>query len=133
LIPTGEILPVKGTPFDFTTPATIGSRIDEVKSGYDHNYVLSDKPRLLAAFAGRVRDPKTGTAMEVWTTEPGVQLYTSNFMDGSLKGIGGAYGKHAALCLETQHFPDAVHHPNFPTTVITPGETFKSETIYKFI
>lgn len=132
LIPTGQIAPVKGTAFDFTTPATIGSRIAEVKGGYDHNYVLAEKPRALA-LAGRVRDPKGGTAMEIWTTEPGIQLYTSNFMDGTIKGVGGAYNKHAALCLETQHFPDAVHHANFPSTVIAPGEQFKSETIYKFI
>jgi aldose 1-epimerase len=131
LIPTGEIKPVKGTAMDFTKAATIGSRIGEVKGGYDHNYVLSEKPRPLA-FAGRVREPKSGRTMEVWTTEPGVQLYTSNFMDGSVKGIGGAYNKHAAFCLETQHFPDSPHHPNFPSTIISPGEEFKSQTIYKF-
>lgn len=131
LIPTGEIKEVKGTPFDFTKPATIGSRIDQIKGGYDHNYVLAEKTRP-PAFAARVHEPKSGRTMEVWTTEPGVQLYTSNFMDGSLKGIGGAYGKHAAFCLETQHFPDSPHHPNFPTTTIKPGEEFKSQTIYKF-
>jgi aldose 1-epimerase len=131
LIPTGEIKSVAGTPFDFTKPATIGSRINELSGGYDHNYVLSDKPHPVA-LAGRVRDPKSGRTMEIWTTEPGVQLYTSNFMDGSLKGIGGTYGKHCAFCLETQHFPDSVHQPKFPTTELKPGEEFKSTTIYKF-
>jgi aldose 1-epimerase len=132
LIPTGEIKPVKGTAMDFTKTATIGSRITEVKGGYDHNYVLAEKPRPLA-FAGRVREPKSGRTMEVWTTEPGVQLYTSNFMDGSVKGIGGAYNKHAAFCLETQHFPDSPNHANFPSTAIAPGEEFKSRTVYKFL
>jgi aldose 1-epimerase len=132
LIPTGEIKSVKDTPFDFTKPNTIGARIAQIPGGYDHNYVLAEKPRPLA-FAGRVREPKSGREMEVWTTEPGVQLYTSNFMDGSVKGIGGAYQKHAAFCLETQHFPDSPHHPNFPSTEIRPGQEFTSQTIYKFL
>jgi len=131
LIPTGEIKSVKGTPFDFTTPHTIGERIAQVKGGYDHNYVLAEKPRQLT-LAGRAREPKSGRTMEIWTTEPGVQLYTSNHMDGSLKGIGGTYGAHGAFCLETQHFPDSPHHLNFPTTEIKPGETFTSQTVYKF-
>lgn len=131
LIPTGEIKSVKGTPFDFTKPERIGARIEQVKGGYDHNYVLADKPRPVA-LAGRARDPKSGRTMEIWTSEPGVQLYTSNFMDGSLKGIGGSYGKHAAFCLETQHYPDSPNQPKFPSTVLRPGGEFKSTTIYKF-
>lgn len=132
LIPTGEIKSVKGTPFDFTKPAAIGSRIAEVTRGYDHNYVLCDKPRALS-LAGRARDLKLGRTMEIWTTEPGVQLYTSNFMDGTVKGNGGAYQKHAAFCLETQHFPDSVHHENFPTTVLKPNQEYKTTTVYKFV
>lgn len=131
LIPTGDLRSVKGTPFDFTTMHTIGSRIGEIKGGYDHNFVLADAPRKLT-MAARARDPKSGRTMEVWTTEPGVQFYTSNFMDGSVKGNGGAYGKHCAFCLETQHFPDSIHHPNFPTVVLKPGQEFKSQTVYKF-
>ncbi len=131
LIPTGEIASVKGSALDFTKQTTIGSRIAEVKGGYDHNFVLSEKPRPLA-LAACTRDPKSGRTMEVWTTEPGVQLYTSNHMDGSIRGNGGTYGPHGAVCLETQHFPDSVHQPSFPSTELRPGQEFKSTTVYKF-
>lgn len=131
LIPTGELASVHDTALDFTKPSLIGTRIAEIKGGYDHNFVLSEKPRPLA-LAARTRDPKSGRTMEVWTTEPGIQLYTSNHMDGSIKGNGGTYGPHAAVCLETQHFPDSVHQPSFPSTELRPGQEFKSTTIYKF-
>jgi aldose 1-epimerase len=135
LIPTGKIEPVQGTPLDFTKPVAIGARIDQLKgkpNGYDHNFVLRSggKRRALAA---RVREPKSGRVMEMFTTEPGVQFYTGNFLDGSVKGNGGvAYKKHQGFCLEAQHFPDSVNHPNFPSTILEPGQTYKQTTIYKF-
>jgi len=135
MIPTGEIRPVQGTPLDFTKPATFGARIDEIKGepgGYDHNYVLRgdhNKPVL----AARVREPKSGRVLEMLTTEPGVQLYTANFLDGTLRGKGGVvYKKHQAFCLEAQHFPDAVHHASFPSTILRPGATYAQTTIYRF-
>lgn len=135
LIPTGKIAPVKGTPLDFTKPTAIGSRYNDLTAepkGYDHNFVLRGHGEL-TALAARVFEPKSGRVMEVYTTEPGVQLYTSNFMDGTLKGKGGVtYKKHGAFCLETQHYPDSPNKPDFPTTVLKPGQTFKSTTIYKF-
>jgi len=134
-IPTGEILPVKGTPLDFTKPTAIGARIAEMKGnpgGYDHNFVLNGEPGKLG-LAARVTDPVSGRQLEVWTTEPGVQLYTSNSLNGSITGKGGVrYGQHAGFCLETQHFPDSVHHPNFPSTILKPGSVYRQETIYKF-
>jgi len=135
LIPTGEIQPVKGTPLDFTTPAAIGSRIAEMKGdpgGYDHNYVLSKETGKLK-LAARVMDPASGRQMEVWTTEPGVQFYSGNFLDGTITGKRGVvYGKHSAFCLETQHFPDSVNHPGFPSVILRPGDVYRTETIYKF-
>jgi aldose 1-epimerase len=132
LIPTGEIAGVKGTPMDFTKPATIGSRIAQVKGGYDHNYVISMEGAKTPVFAVRVREPRSRRIMEVLTTQPGVQFYTGNFLDGSLKGIGGAYKKHYGFCLETQHFPDSVNQPKFPTTILEPGKTYHHTTIYRF-
>lgn len=135
LIPTGEIRSVKGTPLDFTKPATIGSRITQITDktgGYDHNFVLRSKGKKLA-LASRVFEPKTGRIMEMYTTEPGVQLYTANFLDGKLKGKDGVvYQKHQAFCLEAQHFPDSVNHPDFPSVILRPGETYKQATVYKF-
>jgi aldose 1-epimerase len=136
MIPTGEIASVQDTVFDFTEPHSIGERIDQVPGGppvgYDHNYVINGKPGQLR-IAARVQEPKTGRQMEVWTTEPGVQFYTSNFMDGSVKGKGGiTYPRHGAFCLETQHYPDSINHPDFPSTVLRPGQTYTSTTIYKF-
>jgi aldose 1-epimerase len=138
LIPTGELRPVKGTPLDFTKPTAIGARINDdyeqlqLGHGYDHNFVINRKDDSLT-LAARVREPNSGRVLEVFTTQPAVQLYTSNFLDGSIVGKHGhAYQKHAALCLETQHFPDSPNHPDFPSTILRPGETFRSETTYKF-
>jgi aldose 1-epimerase len=135
LIPTGEIKPVKGTPFDFTQPTAIGARIAMAGGnpvGYDLNYVLRavEPPPFPAA---RVREPKSGRVMEVLTTEPGIQFYSGNFLDGTNKGKGGAvYQKHAGFCLEAQKFPDSPNKPNFPSAVLRPGQTYKQTTIYKF-
>jgi aldose 1-epimerase len=134
LIPTGEIKSVKGTPMDFTTPHTIGSRIEQLKGtgGYDHNYVLRGEGKGLH-LAVRVNDPKTGRVMEMYSTEPGVQFYTGNFLDGTLKGRGGVtYQRHQGFCLEAQHFPDSVNHPNFPSVILRPGQTYTQTTVYKF-
>jgi len=130
LIPTGEIGSVIGTPLDFTKPAAIGSRIAQVPPGYDHNYVLNSSDGSLA-FAARVRDPKSGRVMDVLTTQPGVQLYTANYMN-MLGKASAAYKKHAGLCLETQHFPDSVNHPDFPSTILTPGKTYSQVTVFRF-
>lgn len=138
LIPTGALKPVAGTPFDFRTPHTIGERIGAKDAqlaaggGYDHNFVL-DKPAGDLALAARVSEPTSGRVMEVLTTEPGVQFYTGNFLDGTLTGKSGkVYGKRAAFCLETQHFPDSPNKPEFPTTVLRPGERYRTTTIYRF-
>jgi aldose 1-epimerase len=131
LIPTGELKPVKGTPFDFTTPHTVGERIAQVPGGYDHNWVLNTETGQHAA--ATVYDPASGRTLEVTTDEPGVQFYTGNFLDGTLKGKGGTvYGKHAGFCLETQHFPDSPNQPKFPTTILKPGETLHSSSTYTF-
>jgi aldose 1-epimerase len=134
LIPLGDPAPVKDTPMDFTKPMTIGSRIDKVQGGYDHNYNLNKKPGEEMSLAAKVVDPKSGRVMVVTTTQPGVQLYTANFLDGSIKADGGkiSYPKYGALCLETQHYPDSPNHPKYPTTVLKPGETYKQTTIYTF-
>ncbi len=135
LVPTGELAPVAGTPLDFTKATPIGRRIKDIKAepvGYDHNFVLrgdGSKP----AFAARVRDPKSGRVLEVFTTEPGIQFYTGNFLDGSNKGKGGvAYKQHGAFCLEAQHFPDSVNQPNFPSTILRPGQVYTQTTVYRF-
>ncbi|SNC67602.1 aldose 1-epimerase [Hymenobacter gelipurpurascens] len=131
LIPTGELRPVKGTPFDFTSPHAIGERIGQVPGGYDHNWVLNEAKGMHAA--ATVYEPTTGRTMEVRTTEPGIQFYTGNFLDGTLKGKGGqVYGKHAGFCLETQHFPDSPNQPSFPSTILKPGQTLHSTTTYTF-
>ncbi len=140
LIPTGELRDVAGTPLDFTTATSIGKRISEnyeqlvFGKGYDHNWVLaraeSEKGLTLAAEA---YDPKSGRKLEVLTTEPGVQFYSGNFLDGSAKGKGNkAYGQRAAFCLETQHFPDSPNHPNFPGTLLKPNSVFHSQTVFRF-
>jgi aldose 1-epimerase len=132
LIPTGEIVPVAGTPFDFTKPHTIGERIAAVEGGYDHNFVLRSGGGTMA-MAAHVEEPESGRIMEVWTDQPAIQLYTGNFLDGSVVGKGGkAYQKHFAFCLETQHFPDSPNHPNFPSTVLRPGEVYRTVSVYKF-
>lgn len=139
LIPTGEIAPVAGTPFDFRTPARIGARIAEPNEqlrygrGYDHNWVLDRGGGRGLAHAARLLDPSSGRTLDVSTTEPGVQFYTGNFLDGTIVGKnGGAYGQRAALCLETQHFPDSPNQANFPTTILRPGETYRSRTVFAF-
>jgi aldose 1-epimerase len=135
LIPTGEIKPVKGTPLDFTAPQVIGARFAQLHNepvGYDANYVLNSGGKSLA-LAARVHEPVSGRVMEVYTTQPGVQLYTANYLDGSLTGKRGiVYQQHDALCLETQHFPDSVNQPNFPSVMLRPGETYRQTTVFKF-
>jgi aldose 1-epimerase len=139
LIPTGELRPVAGTPFDFRQATAVGARIEQddeqIKTGhgYDHNWVLdagmNDKPVLAATLF----DPTSGRVMQVLTTEPGLQVYTGNFLDGTIKGKGGqAYQRRSAICLETQHFPDSPNHPDFPSTTMAANKKFHSTTIYKF-
>ena len=140
LIPTGELRPVKGTPFDFTTSTKIGARIDDAYDqivlghGYDHNFVLNRKPGDTGlVLAARAYDPSSGRVLEVSTTQPGVQFYTGNFLDGTVTGKQGhVYKRRYGFCLETQHFPDSPNHPDFPTTILKSGETFKSQTVFKF-
>lgn len=137
-IPTGELRPVEGTPFDFRVRAAIGARIDDadpqLKSalGYDHNYVLNGTAGEVR-LAARVYEPKHGRVMDVLTTQPGVQFYTGNHLDGSVKGKGGVtYGFRYGFCLETQHFPDSPNKPNFPSTRLDPGQIFHHKTIFRF-
>ncbi|MCD4823302.1 MAG: galactose mutarotase [Phycisphaerae bacterium] len=132
LMPIGEISPVKGSPLDFTSPVAIGSRIERVEGGYDHNYVLNGYDGSLKP-AGSVCDPASGRAMEVFTTEPGMQFYSGNFLDGSIQGKGAVYDRHTGFCLETQHFPDSPNQPDFPSTILEPGEKYRQTTIYKFL
>ena len=139
LIPTGEIREVKGTPMDFTDGKKIGADINadyqqlEYGNGYDHNWVLSKPQQDMMTLAAEVYEPTTGRKMEVHTTEPGLQFYAGNFLDGSEVGKNGvAYEYRTAFCLEAQHFPDSPNHENFPSTVLKPGETYKKQTIYKF-
>jgi aldose 1-epimerase len=139
-IPTGEIASVEGTPFDFRKPTPVGSRIDadneQIKrgKGYDHNFVLNGGPERSAPHhAARVVDPSTGRTMDVATTEPGMQLYTGNNLDGSAVGKSGrAYGRRTSMCFETQHFPDSPNHANFPSAILRPGEKFQSRTVFTF-
>jgi len=136
LIPTGQLAPVVGTPFDFTHATTIGDRIDanneqlKFAGGYDHNWVVRGVPGTLRP-AAKVYDPSSGRVLTVETTEPGIQFYAGNFLDGSAKGPAGKpYVKRSALCLETQHFPDSPNHPNFPSTELKPGHTYHSVTTF---
>jgi aldose 1-epimerase len=138
LIPTGQLQFVKGTPFDFTTRTAIGARInsddEQIKrgGGYDHNFVLNARTGFMK-LAGEAYDPKTGRVMEVRTTEPGLQFYTGNFLDGSIRGKGGkVYNKRYGFCMETQHFPDSPNQHAFPTTILKPGERYTSQTSYRF-
>ena len=140
LIPTGELRPVKGTPLDFTTSTRVGARIDDsydqmvLAHGYDHNWVINRKSNDNGlVLAARVYEPTSGRVLEVSTTQPGVQFYTGNFLDGTVTGKHGhVYKRRYGLCLETQHFPDSPNHPDFPSTILRPGETFKSKTVFKF-
>ena len=133
LIPTGKIETVKGTPFDFTTPKLIGKDLGSVKGGYDHNWVLNRTSTGLEKIS-TVYHAASGRFMEVFTTEPGIQFYSGNFLDGTLTNTKGGkkYIQHAALCLETQHFPDSPNEPSFPNTILKPGETYTHTTVYKF-
>jgi aldose 1-epimerase len=138
LIPTGELAPVAGTPFDFTSPHTIGERIgakDEqlrFGGGYDHNFVLDSTDGSLA-LAATVYEPVSGRVLEVLTTEPGLQFYSGNFLDGKLTGKSGdTYVYRGAFCLESQHFPDSINQPSFPSAVLRPGQTYRSTTVYRF-
>ena len=138
LIPAGELRPVKGTPLDFTTSTRVGARIDDsydqivLAHGYDHNWVINRKGDGLT-LAARVYEPTTGRVLEVTTTQPGVQFYTGNFLDGTVTGKAGhVYKRRYGLCLETQHFPDSPNHPDFPSTILRPGEKFHQETVFKF-
>jgi aldose 1-epimerase len=138
-IPTGEFRDVRGTPFDFTTPKSLGRDIDmdneqlAFGGGYDHNFVLGNQGKLERV--ARLSEPRSGRIMEVYTTEPGLQVYTANSLTGTGTDIGKggkAYGPRSAVCLETQHFPDSPHHPSFPSTVLNPGEEYRSTTVYRF-
>ncbi len=131
LIPTGEIKAVKDTPMDFTSPTAIGARIAQVKGGYDHNYVLNNSDGSMA-LAARVYEPKTGRVMEISTTEPGIQFYSGNFLDGTNKGKGAVYNTHSGFCLETQHFPDSPNKPDFPSVVLKPGQKYSHLIVHKF-
>lgn len=139
MIPTGELRPVKGTPLDFSAPTPIGARInsdyEQIKlgNGYDHNWVLNQAVPGVLTHAATVTEPTSGRVMEVWTTEPGVQFYTGNFLDGSITGKGGwTYQARNGFCFEPQHYPDSPNQPGFPTTVLKPGEIFKNTMLYKF-
>jgi aldose 1-epimerase len=138
LIPTGELAPVEGTPFDFRKPTAIGVRIDQANEqltngkGYDHNFVLNRKGAGLQ-HAVSVVDPKSGRSLDVATTEPGVQFYTGNFLNGTVTGKSGhVYNQRTGFCLETQHFPDSPNHPNFPSAILRPGQTYASQTVFTF-
>lgn len=134
LIPTGETASVKNTPLDFTTPTRLGARMDAFLpklNGYDHNYVLGPGSANPVLFA-RLREPKSGRVMEVLTTEPGVQLYGGNHLQKMVGSGGAVYGPHGGVCLETQHFPDSVHHPEFPSTIVRPGQVMRSATVFRF-
>lgn len=137
-IPTGEILRVEGTPFDFRTPKTIGQDIDadneQIKNGagYDHCFVLNKKEEGELSFAAKIKEPISGRTMEVYTTEPGVQVYTDNWADGYKGQNGATFPRRSAICFEAQHFPDSPNRPYFPSVVLNPGEQYTQKTIYKF-
>ena len=138
LIPTGELRAVKGTPFDFSTAHAIGERVNSTDEqmkfggGYDHNWVLDNQGGSLA-LAAVVHEPTTGRTMEVLTTEPGLQFYCGNFLDGKLTGKSGRpYEFRNGFCLETQHYPDSPNQPSFPSTILRPGQTLKSTTVFRF-
>ena len=138
-IPTGEIVSVKGTPFDFTTPHTVGERIDDPNdiqikngAGYDHCYVLNKKQPSEFSFAVKVTEPVSGRTMEMYTTEPGVQFYSSNWSTGYGGQHGATFPRRSALCFEAQHFPDSPNRPYFPSVILEPGQTYRQKTMYRF-
>jgi aldose 1-epimerase len=137
LIPTGKLIPVKGTPFDFTSPKVIGAKIDDESDdqikkggGYDHCWAINGSDNSLKQIA-IVHEPESGRVMEVSTTEPGVQFYTGNFLNGKASGKGVTYTKRMGFCLETEHYPDSPNQPQFPSVVLRPGETYHTTTSYK--
>lgn len=133
-VPTGEIMPVKGTPFDFTSEKRIGDRIHEVGLGYDHNYVLDcgeERPDGLK-HAAKLKDPSSSRVLDLWSNAPGMQFYTGNYVNGIVGKGGAVYGKHAGVCLETQGFPNAVNQENFPSVVVRPGDKYKHTMLYEF-
>ena len=144
LIPTGQIAPVAGTPYDFRKPVLLSTRLkpayhgksniafDEVPYGYDMNWCLNNQDETKLAFAARIQEGKTGRVLDCYTTQPGIQVYTGNFLNGKIKGIGGHYPYHGAITLETQHYPNSPNQPNFPSTVLNPGEAYFQRTVYKF-
>lgn len=142
LIPTGELMSVEGTPFDFRSPKPIGARIDQrdntqirFGNGYDHNFVLhrGELPPTVQVFAAEVDEPESGRMLKVFTGEPAIQFYSGNFLDGSITGKGGrVYRFRYGLALETQHYPDSPNHPNFPSTILRPGQQYRSRTIFQF-
>lgn len=131
LLPTGQIKSVRGTDMDFTTPRVIGDRIASVKGGYDLNYVLNKEQPASLSFAAKVFEPTSGRIMEVFTTEPGIQFYSSNFLDGLKGKAGNVYNKHEAFCLETQHYPDSPNQLSFPSINLEPGQTYKHLTVHR--
>lgn len=137
-IPTGEVLKVEGTPFDFRTPTPVGERIDadcpQIKNGagYDHCFVLNKREVGELSFAAKIVEPESGRTMEVYTTEPGVQFYSDNWADGYKGQFGATFGRRSALCFEAQHFPDSPNRAHFPSVILRPGEVYKQKTIYKF-
>ena len=132
LIPTGEIRDIQGSPMDFSLPTKVGSRILQVEGGYDHCYVINEGPDEIRLIA-KVHEETTGRIMEVYSSEPGVQFYSGNFLDGGISGKGSiVYDKHLGFCLEAQHFPDSPNRQNFPTTLLYPGESYTQSTIYQF-
>ena len=139
LIPTGELRSVQGTPFDFRTATTIGARINQADEqlklgkGYDHNWILDRTTDAKLSLAAKVSEPTTGRILEVWTTEPAIQFYSGNFLDGSAHGKGGKpYEFRSGFCLETQHYPDSPNHPDFPSTTLKSGIRYNSTTVFKF-
>lgn len=132
-VPTGEIKPIKGTPFDFTAERRVGESIHEVGLGYDHNYVLDcgeEKEGL--KHAAKVRDPSSSRVLNLWSNAPGMQFYTGNYVDGVHGKVGAVYNKHAGICLETQGFPNAINTPNFPSVVVQPGEKYRNTMLFEF-
>jgi aldose 1-epimerase len=139
LIPTGQLMPVAGTPFDFRTPTPVGARIDDPHvqirygRGYDHTFVLDREAGAPPSLAARVSEPTTGRRLDIYTTEPGVQVYSGNFLDGTVTGKRGrVYGRRFGLALETHHFPDSPNQPSFPSVVLRPGETYRTRTVFRF-
>lgn len=132
LIPLGDPEPVEGTPMDFTQPVAIGARIDQVEGGYDHCYLLNKPQPGELSLAARVVEPGSGRTMEIYATQPGIQFYSGNFLDGTVSGSGVDYEQHYGFCLETEHFPDSPNRPAYPSTLLRPGETYHQVTIHKF-